>query len=384
MAFSLYRLSVSFSFHSFVCTLALPLTLVPLSPIHSHTPLRHPLPETTPYNWFRMTTTNSSAINQVLSHLSEDTRGAAFEAMRNEFAQLATASTMSSPSSSSSQSQQVHATANAAVAPTTRVKPQAPEAFKGDRTKVDQFLIQLRRYLVLADLTTISDARQVEYAAQYLTAEALVWFENVQKTDSPITTLIELDTKLRAHFQPYGAEKIARTKLRQLQQTHTVQGYSTIFMQTVQHVPSMHVDDQIEAYVQGLKPSIFREVVLKDLKSLQEVMDFAVFVESRLQHRIYRADRVGFTPFASRSSTAPPSAAGGSSSSSSSSSSVPMDLSVADEVDLHAVMNGQVLKKLTDAERDQLRRQGKCFRCRQIGHISRDCPKSSKNGMAQH
>ena len=29
---------------SFVCTLAPVLTLVPLSPIHSHTPLRHPLP----------------------------------------------------------------------------------------------------------------------------------------------------------------------------------------------------------------------------------------------------------------------------------------------------------------------------------------------------
>jgi hypothetical protein len=63
-----------------------------------------------------------------------------------------------------------------------------------------------------------------------------------------------------------------------------------------------------------------------------------------------------------------------------------MDLSAIEdhrEVDLNA-MNGQVLKKLTDAERDQLRRQGKCFRCRQSGHISRDCPKGSKNGLAQH
>ena len=208
----------------------------------------------------------------------------------------------------------------------------------------------------------------------------MVWFENLQKSDTPITTLIELETRLRAHFLPYGAEKIARTKLRLLKQTHTVQGYSTVFMQTVQHVPNMHVDDQIEAYVTGLKHGIYREVVLKDLRTLQEVMDFAVFVESRLQHRDHR-DRIGFTPFAPRSSAAP-------STSNNNSSSTPMDLSVAAatsnaaEVDLNA-MNGQVLKKLTDAERDQLRREGKCFRCRQRGHMSRDCPKVSKNGMSQ-
>jgi hypothetical protein len=115
---------------------------------------------------------------------------------------------------------------------------------------VDQFIIQLRRYLLLANLTTIDDSRQVEYAAQYLTAEALVWFESIQKSDTPITSLLELETKLRSHFLPYGAEKIARTKLRQLQQTHTVQGYSTVFMQTVLHVPNMHVDDQSKHILQ--------------------------------------------------------------------------------------------------------------------------------------
>lgn len=308
-----------------------------------------------------MSSSSSSAIQAVLSHLAEESRAAAYEAMRKEFAATQMPTPSTSPSSSS-------------ALPTNRVKPQAPEAFKGDRTKVDQFLIQLRRYLVLAELTTISDARQVEYAAQYLTAEALVWFENIQKSDTPIATLIELETRLRAHFLPYGAEKIARTKLRLLKQTHTVQGYSTLFMQTVQHVPNMHVDDQIEAYVTGLKHGIYREVVLKDLRTLQEVMDFAVFVESRLQHRDHR-DRIGFTPFASRSSPAP-------STGINNSSSTPMDLSVAAAVDINA-MNGQVLKKLTDAERDQLRREGRCFRCRQRGHMSRDCPKAPKNGMSQ-
>jgi hypothetical protein len=314
----------------------------------------------------------STAIDQVLSHLPEDQRAAAFTALRAEFvAQMST----SSPSPT--------VLSTTAITPSKPfVKPSPPESFSGNRTKVDQFLIQLRRYLLLANLTTIDDARQVEYAAQYLTAEALVWFESVQKSDTPITSLLELETKLRSHFLPYGAEKIARTKLRQLQQTHTVQGYSTVFMQTVLHVPNMHVDDQIEAYVAGLKPSIFREVILKDLKSLQEVMDFAVFVESRLQHRDggFRSfrDRVGGSSVGQRLPA---------STSNTSSTSAPMDLSVTEsELEVNAI---GPLKKLSDAERDKLRREGKCFRCRIHGHLSRDCPKAAaippqpKNGPSQ-
>jgi hypothetical protein len=320
----------------------------------------------------------TTAIDQVLSHLPEDQRTAAYSALRAEFASQISLST-SSPSPP---------VGTTSIVSKPFVKPAAPESFSGTRTKVDQFLIQLRRYLLLANLTTtIDDSRQVEYAAQYLTAEALVWFESVQKSDTPITSLIELETKLRSHFLPYGAERIARTKLRHLQQTQTVQGYSTLFMQTVLHVPNMHVDDQIEAYVAGLKPGIFREVVLKDLKSLQEVMDFAGFVESRLQHRDggFRSYRNHGGGGNNNSYSSHPPAS--STSSNTSSTSAPMDLSVTEsELEVNAI---GPLKKLSDTERDQLRREGKCFRCRTRGHMSRDCPKTSsppqqpKNGPSQ-
>jgi hypothetical protein len=132
-----------------------------------------------------------------------------------------------------------------------------------------------------------------------------------------------------------------------------------------------------------LKPGIFREVVLKDLKSLQEVMDFAVFVESRLQHRdggfrSFRDHRVGGHSFGPRLPA---------STSNTSSTSTPMDLSITEsELEVNAI---GPLKKLSDAERDQLRREGKCFRCRTRGHMSRDCPKAAavppqpKNGLSQ-
>jgi hypothetical protein len=344
----------------------------------------------------------SSAVHQLISMLPEDQHAGAYQALNAEFAlrleeHLAAQQQASMASLSSSSSiptiapvaltqppQATTVITGTSSTSSSYVKPQAPEAFNGTRTKVDQFLIQLRRYLVLANLTTnISDQRQVEYAAQFLTGEALVWFENVQKSGVPIVSFLEFETKVRAHFIPYGTEKIARTKLRQLQQTGSVQAYSTLFMQTVTHCRDMHVADQVEQYVAGLKGNVYREVVLKDLRTLQEVMDYAVFVEARFQHHRdggFRSFRDRFTP------SSGPRHSGSGTAVTASSSSVPMDLSAIEdhhEVDLNA-MNGQVLKKLTDAERDQLRRQGKCFRCRQSGHISRDCPKGSKNGLAQH
>ena len=37
-------------------------------------------------------------------------------------------------------------------------------------------------------------------------------------------------------------------------------------------------------------------------------------------------------------------------------------------------MELDAISKLTPAERDRLRRTGGCFRCRQAGHLARDCP----------
>ena len=37
-------------------------------------------------------------------------------------------------------------------------------------------------------------------------------------------------------------------------------------------------------------------------------------------------------------------------------------------------MELDAITKLTPAERERLRRMGGCFRCRQAGHLARDCP----------
>ena len=41
-------------------------------------------------------------------------------------------------------------------------------------------------------------------------------------------------------------------------------------------------------------------------------------------------------------------------------------------------MDLDAIGKLTDAERDRLRKNGGCFRCRKTGHLARDCPMTNR------
>ena len=42
------------------------------------------------------------------------------------------------------------------------------------------------------------------------------------------------------------------------------------------------------------------------------------------------------------------------------------------------------LQKLTPEERAKLAKEGRCFRCRKQGHVSRDCPEKNKTPTTQN
>ena len=39
--------------------------------------------------------------------------------------------------------------------------------------------------------------------------------------------------------------------------------------------------------------------------------------------------------------------------------------------------SGKQLRKLTNEERDKLRKEGRCFRCRETGHMANECPQNA-------
>ncbi|KAJ2794691.1 hypothetical protein H4R20_006139, partial [Coemansia guatemalensis] len=54
-----------------------------------------------------------------------------------------------------------------------------------------------------------------------------------------------------------------------------------------------------------------------------------------------------------------------------------------DAMDIDA-FRGPQLKRLTPQDREQLHRKNACFRCRQVGHMSRNCPLGQQQQRFQH
>ena len=360
-----------------------------------------------------------SAIEQWIASLPEDQRARALESVQielNNRAQALVASAnatqpqfnsdnydmhlaaaapaphaASNPSHSATSPQ--HANSNHAVhtVSVSSIRTPPPDHFRGDRAKVEEFADQLQRYIALSSISTMAPAVQVQQAAMLLKDEALVWFRNSHTIANPITSIDDFVTRMRAYFLPYGYDKLARTRLRSLRQQTTVQVYNTLFMRTMQHITDMAPADQLEYYMFGLKDKIKERLWAKEPTSLQDAMTEATLAEARYQHfdittrhGAYSSNR--HAPYRSSSIYTPASSIASSSSSNTgattsvtSATSDAMDLSKI-EAEVNAIQGQQRLGKLSDADRAKLRAEGRCFRCREKGHISVNCP---KNGSSQ-
>ena len=275
------------------------------------------------------------------------------------------------------------------------VRPPAPDHFRGDRAKVEEFIDQLHRYVALSNISMMPHHIQVQQAALLLKDEALVWFRNANSNTNPIVSVVDLTSRMRAYFLPYGYDKLARTRLRSLKQVTSVQAYNTLFMRTLQHITDMSPADQLEYYITGLKEKIKEKLWAKEPKTLQDAMTEATIAEARFQHLYSAAPRTQyqfthrFGGSAQSSSTGSMRVASSSATTNAASSSGGADAMDLSKVESSATpdadeqlnaMQGQRLGKLSDTDRARLRAEGRCFRCRAKGHISSQCP---KNGLTQ-
>lgn len=296
-----------------------------------------------------------------------------------------------------------------------------PDCFAGNASdNARQWLVAFERWLSAAE---VADGDRVRYAVTYLKGTASDWYTSIEDEMAPQTPSWDVfRRRFLDRFQPVAAAKVARAQLKQLRQLNSVAGYSQAFLRIVQLIPDMHVADQIEQYIHGLRRDLAMELDKKEPNTLSEAMDSAARIELMSRGR--------FTGFGKH-----PMSGGGygyrpfhpSSSGSSSSSSAPMDTSAAlnhieDDFRFEGdafspvgteytvnhvkeavkeVLNGmfqrgsrgpargpprqngskRLVPNLSKEDFERLSREGKCFSCKGDGHIARDCPqkKNSKN-----
>ena len=332
--------------------------------------------------------------------------------------QLMAAASSSSPSASSSSSSSSFPSGSAGPHPSMShisLKPMQPSSFHGAvGSNAEQWLVELERYFTVVGLGE-ADPRRALLASTYLKDAASGWYVSAVKEPdfgaSPPWQLFK--ERFLTRFRPLAASRMARAAIRNLKHRYKVAGYSQEFQKQMQLIPDMSVADQIEFYICGLQAPLAQEVDREQPKSLAEAMEAAQRIELLTSTRRGAATNpYGRTVPYFRGHSGHASQTGGD-------PGDRMDLSAVrsgvDEGDFYyeneqedqyqlsamSYRGGRGRERgrsgpggffrgsgpsrgskhsapgMSREEFDKLMKEGKCFKCKETGHLARNCQKSS-------
>jgi len=232
-------------------------------------------------------------------------------------------------------------------------KKNKPDKFSG-KSSVKSWVTHMDNYLGESEST-----KSLHLAASYLSGTAHEWWIGYSSTEGKeVQSWCGLKQALLARFDTLNKEKIARDKLARWRQVKDVATFNDDFQRILLDIPNISTEEQIDRYTRGLKPYIWKELCTKDYIELSDAMKDAERVESA--HR--RAGKVQGGPNGGGGKNN-----NGQGRGDGNPRNDPMDL-------------GNVeLRKLTKEERDECMKKGLCLRCRQPGHIAKNCPKAKGN-----
>ena len=239
-----------------------------------------------------------------------------------------------------------------------------PEKFNGDRTKLRDFVNQIRLVFRLQPHRYSTEETQVGLIGTLLTGTALSWFSSLLEKNSPL--LANLDQFLEEFSRTFGERDralIATTKLRTLQQrSRPASAYVAEFQQLACDLNwndtalitmfRWGLRDDIKTLLLNLpKPTTLSEAITQAIDCDNRL--FEQRQERRLLFGSYRADYT--TPARQTSS--------------STSTAEPM------QIDTSRV------KKLTEEEKERRRREHLCLYCGGKDHGVKNCPLKPQGPM---
>jgi hypothetical protein len=286
---------------------------------------------------------------------------------------------------------------------------------KKDEPTLNNWVSSMEVHFRAAKVFTVQE--QLELAGACLSGTAVDWFNKVfWPSISVVTTWNDFVQAIRKRFEPVDSETTARARLNALRQSkyQSVTSYTNVFTDIIGRVGPMNDKDQYEHYVNGLRSEIADPLRLQMVGRAQQLavaMALAFEIESALSrnsnqskaawqqgrqgganNRFYKST-TRTNPFAINYDGPAPMELGhiGASNTDNdddqsdldkggdiSDSKMPTSYSLAAMQQHHTAPSSSYtrspLPKLSEADRAKLRASGSCFRCRQQGHISRDCP----------
>lgn len=240
-----------------------------------------------------------------------------------------------------------------------------PEAFTGnrDRESVEQWLFLSDGFLAASGVT--DDLNRITIMSTYLRGPALAWWRRVSTLAPPErpTTWADFGTQLLRTFQPINPAENARDRLARLHQTGSVRAYGTLMRNAALEIPDITDAELKDRFIRGLKKETMKDVRMRAPSSFEQAVQLA----ERYDSMLYTNPRNHAIPFGSGPGPAP------------------MELgAITDNRRSYHTTNpnqshGGSRPKLTPEMRNQLIRDGKCFYCRNPGHLALDCAERKRD-----
>ena len=284
-------------------------------------------------------------------------------------------------------------------------RPRQPSSFRGEMGfAVDGWLSEQQQQFVYYGAALAQDIDRIRFASSYLEGNALRWWQD-ENQQRPINDWATFVARLLARFRPVQATLISRQrldKLKHLEKQHVNQ-YANAFQTILTPITDMSDADQVHKFVTGLQPDIRRRVFERLPATLKDAIDAAVSIEAVGN---YGRSAVNIPSSSYRSAGY----------GQASSSSAPMEVNHVDasepaeeekysapthaadpaqariealEHRLHALLSkggaGPNRKKsdrvpgLQRGDIEKLMAEGRCFRCKQHGHMKSECTMKPSN-----
>jgi hypothetical protein len=221
----------------------------------------------------------------------------------------------------------------------------------------------MRNYLFLSN---VHPSAHVQTAGTYLRGNALQWFTFLTPLDRQqiMTNFDSFAAALLKYFRPLDIQADARQRLAKNVQTGSVAAFNNLFLSITQKLPLMDPQEKIDNYRLKLKHEIQLQIATTEFTNLTEMMQATIRIESLLQRNTpsstnsYRP-RYPYQPH-SNQPAAPTVKV----------NNVQVEENSNDEFDdptqMHINLNAirTPIPKMTDAIKEECRRNKLCFRCR--------------------
>lgn len=259
---------------------------------------------------------------------------------------------------------------------TSSLKLEHPPTYSGNLHghSPKAWLYKLTSYFDAANIST--DANRLAVASYYLNGAALSWWRMLDAlplgSASKPSTWEEFKEALIKNFEDANPVEQARDRLATLQQRTSVRQYAMMMRNTSMDIPGITNEELKDRFLRGLKQKVREEVRIRAPATFEE----AVQVAERYDTLRYNTTRQSADFFGKRAAD----------------SAVPMELGAVTSSYAsgsrpyhnrnRSQPNSGGRERLTPELRQQLLKEGKCFYCREPGHVAAKCPKRPK--VAQH